>query len=287
MPSEDDSSNSRIHEVKISSDRRQLVIKLVPLCNLKPHEDHIEDLYLSLRSKMQLDKLVKDPIISDYKRGLVIDGTHRILALKDLNIDYIPTIDIDYLDSSLKVYRWFRIYHRNAYERILKKYIKQLTKITYDALNEYSLYIIYNYKLGVILDHTHIGRLMDIMRSIERELREYGYNPTFKSDREVIEAVLHGKFNFEKYIILGYRVLKKREIINAYKSGIRLNYKTTRHIPPYRIINIDIPINYLYQENIPKAISYLNNLKIRYIGRMIVINGRLYEEDVYEAVQEY
>ncbi len=41
MPSEDDSSNSRIHEVKISSDRRQLVIKLVLLCNLKPHEDHI------------------------------------------------------------------------------------------------------------------------------------------------------------------------------------------------------------------------------------------------------
>ena len=84
-------------------------------------------------------------------------------------------------------------------------------------------------------------------------------------------------------VILGYRYVDKKEVLETHNKGILFHHKATRHVPPYRVIGIDLPIEYLTRENIDKAVEHLKRIKVEYIGEKVTIDGRYYAEKVYRG----
>jgi len=75
--------------------KSNLKIALVPIDELKPHEQG-SPIYLELlRDEILTDQMLKYPIVADEKSHVILDGMHRWLALKSLGYALIPAILID------------------------------------------------------------------------------------------------------------------------------------------------------------------------------------------------
>jgi len=92
-------------------------IDVVDISELKPHEEtYIEHVYRLLRDI--LDKgYIERPILVDINSMTILDGHHRVVALKYLNRRRIPVVLIDYLDDNVvKVYSWRSGYMVTKYD---------------------------------------------------------------------------------------------------------------------------------------------------------------------------
>jgi hypothetical protein len=88
-----------------------LKIVLLPIDELKPHERG-SPVYLELiKQEILRDGLIKYPVISDEKTHVILDGTHRWLALKSMGYTLIPVILIDLLQNP-KIHVGRRRIHR-------------------------------------------------------------------------------------------------------------------------------------------------------------------------------
>ncbi|MCE4610709.1 MAG: ParB N-terminal domain-containing protein [Desulfurococcales archaeon] len=82
-------------------------IALILLDNLKPHEMVIEE-----RVKMLQESLVREgvqirPILVDYKTMVILDGHHRVEALRRLGARKVAAVLVDYdSDECIKVGTW-------------------------------------------------------------------------------------------------------------------------------------------------------------------------------------
>jgi len=84
---------------------KRLVI--TPIEVLKPHEDVDPHRLYSLTREISLDRVLKRPIVADRHTNVVLDGHHRLQALKLLGCRLVPVIYVDYRDSRIivKTYR--------------------------------------------------------------------------------------------------------------------------------------------------------------------------------------
>ena len=80
---------------------------ITPIEVLKPHEDVDPHRLSSLTREIGLDGVLKRPIVADHRTNVVLDGHHRLQALKLLGCRLIPVIYVDYMDSRIivKTYR--------------------------------------------------------------------------------------------------------------------------------------------------------------------------------------
>jgi ParB-like chromosome segregation protein Spo0J len=76
-------------------EKSDLRIVIMPINGLRPHEKG-SPLYLEfLKQEILKDGVLKYPIIADKKTGVILDGMHRWLALKNLGYSRIPAMPID------------------------------------------------------------------------------------------------------------------------------------------------------------------------------------------------
>ena len=93
--------------------------------------------------------------------------------------------------------------------------------------------------------------------------------------------------NIEKTdLILLTPHLTKNLIVNSILEGKIFAPKTTRHLIPYRPLNINIPIEWFKQSSNLKTLNkqlkkLLKNKKLEKIGSHQVIEGRYYEEELF------
>lgn len=87
--------------------RRQLKFvkrfALTPIEALKPHEHVDPDRLSSLTRRILTDGVLKKPIVADHRTNVVLDGHHRLQALKLLGCQLIPVIYVDYNDPRIVV----------------------------------------------------------------------------------------------------------------------------------------------------------------------------------------
>ena len=74
------------------------VYDLVNINELYPIEDYIEERALKLKKKIQNDGFWTKPIIVDEKNKLVMDGHHRLIVAKKMELKRIPVIYANYDD---------------------------------------------------------------------------------------------------------------------------------------------------------------------------------------------
>ena len=92
---------------------------LVDIKKLKEHEE-IDQKYLEkLTKRIKSDGILKKPIVADRKTFVVLDGVHRLNALKNIGCKKIPVIFVNYRSPSIKVSSW-RKGEKISKEKVIK-----------------------------------------------------------------------------------------------------------------------------------------------------------------------
>ncbi|MEM3693667.1 MAG: ParB N-terminal domain-containing protein [Candidatus Bathyarchaeia archaeon] len=70
--------------------------RIVSIEELKGHED-IEPAYLdALTAEIEADGILKKPIVADERTRVILDGHHRVAALRRLGCSKVPVCFVDY-----------------------------------------------------------------------------------------------------------------------------------------------------------------------------------------------
>lgn len=268
-----------IHEVTYTH-FPPLKLYIVPLNTLKPHEEIMEGLMLKLRDSLVKEGVLRDPIIADYKRELIIDGSHRVAVLRELGAKYVIVQHFDYMHDDVKVYRWFRAF--KSVERFPEDLVKYVSRFKYECslIDVYALYIVFKDEFYLLLSKGNLSTVTDQLRKIERRLTDSLGEPQFIHEGELSREGLQ----LENCLVLGYRPIHKNEVLQAFSRGFLLPHKTTRHVIPYRILGLNVPLDYLIKGDVERVVDHLKKLKFTYVGKGIKIDGRYYAEHVYKAI---
>lgn len=73
---------------------------------LKEHEEIRPDYLEALKNEILLDGMLKMPICIDKKTCIILDGHHRLQALKRIGCKKIPVVMVDYQSPEIKVIPW-------------------------------------------------------------------------------------------------------------------------------------------------------------------------------------
>jgi hypothetical protein len=281
--------------VILESDYGSLKLEILEVEDLLLHEQTILEKYIYFKKKSSL----KNPIIVS-EQDIIIDGNHRVLGFKYLNIKYIVACRINYFDPSVKLRYWYRYFpgFSNLFE--LEKIIKHSGGIIEEKkslnslkkecssqpfgfgifLGDFYGYVTFKDKryLNAVSIYDKIQEIQNIIKITGNEMQ---YIPDqFLDDENFMD-------NFDKNdLILLTPHLTKDLIVNSILEGKIFAPKTTRHLIPYRPLNINIPIEWFKQSSNLKTLNkqlkkLLKNKKLEKIGSHQVIDGRFYEEELY------
>ncbi len=81
-------------------------ILLVELEKLRPHEEVIEEHVKELIYDIIKAGVLIKPILVDYRTNIILDGHHRVEALKRLGAKYAPALSVDYQSECIRVTSW-------------------------------------------------------------------------------------------------------------------------------------------------------------------------------------
>lgn len=79
---------------------------LVSIELLKAHEEVDSKYCEELKKIIESDKILKKPIVADINTYTILDGHHRVNALKSLGCRFVPTILVDYNSPIIIVSSW-------------------------------------------------------------------------------------------------------------------------------------------------------------------------------------
>jgi len=82
------------------------VFVFVDIEELKEHEETSEEHVKLLAEEIERDGVLKRAIAVDCKTKVILDGHHRLRALRRLGCNRIPVVFLDYDDPSIRVLPW-------------------------------------------------------------------------------------------------------------------------------------------------------------------------------------
>ena len=270
----------------------KLRIKIERLRNLHVHEEIIPELLNRLVLEIGRDGAVKHPVIVDEDSLVVLDGTHRVEAIKKLGCEYIPVCLVNYSNPSIAVGAWYRVIDEPVELKTVLSIIKDLNLIVgrESSRNAYKLVLdrkviaaLISKKGSYIINNSKhdIKEVYDVIKEVESRLRLKGYRVTYDTEVASIKAIKAGRAT----LILAIPAILKEEVVRVALNGRVFTHKSTRHIIPARPLFINIPLKWLYGE-----LNYneVNEMLVKYLASKTIkhlppgqIIDRQYDEELY------
>jgi hypothetical protein len=282
----------------VSSGGFNFRLTILPLKELHLHEETIPELVEKLSMEIEEAQVLRNPIIVDDRHKVVLDGTHRVEALERIGCAYIAACILDYFDPRVLVRRWFRVFQFAGFEEVARRTLRHLG---YDStivsigglLGELDLggaafWLLSKGKgLKVSCDEDcSLADKLNRVKMIERELRSLGCTVGYEIEGEALDKLSKGLVDG----VLTLPPIEKRDVIEYALKGYRFPMKTTRHVVPARPWNVNTPLNLLrwegrtLQEADKLFQSLLKERQVRIIPPGSILDGRKYEEEVYEFI---
>ena len=86
--------------------------------DLLPHEEFLPSRAEEVAKSISRLGAVLRPILVDARTGVVLDGAHRLAALRMLGARYAPVAAVDYASDSVALRGWARLYEPSAIDDI-------------------------------------------------------------------------------------------------------------------------------------------------------------------------
>ena len=227
-------------------------IKLVELGKLHIHEEIIPELLGSMVDEIKSNGMLRHPIITDMNTLVVLDGMHRVAALKKIKCRYVPACLVDYDSPKVKVGCWYRTISGKASTNALLDLIRQL-KIKLDKAStaEAKCALDDRKAVAAILSkkdcHTISAKASGIREAyawvgrIEKTFANSGLNVSYETERDAEENVKSGQ---AIAAVMTPRATKS-EVLEAALSEKVFAHKTTRHMVPMRPMGVNVPLKWL------------------------------------------
>jgi hypothetical protein len=267
-------------------------IKLVELGKLHIHEEIIPELLDSMVDATKSSGMLRHPIIADMNTLVVLDGMHRVAALKKIKCRYVPACLVDYDSPKIKVGCWYRTVSGKASTNASLNLLRQLEikldkasiaeakraledrKAVAAILSKKDCCAISAKASGIREAYAWVGR-------IEKTFANSGLNASYETERDAEEDVKSGR---AIAAVMTPRATKS-EVLEAALSEKVFAHKTTRHMVPIRPMGVNVPLAWLTGDmSLDKAnailLKHLSNRKSRRLPVGSTFEGRRYEEEL-------
>jgi hypothetical protein len=267
-------------------------IKLVELGKLHIHEEIIPELLGSMVDGIKSSGMLRHPIIADVNNLVVLDGMHRVAALKKIKCRYVPACLVDYDSPKVKVGCWYRTVSGKASANALLDLLRQLEikldkasiaeakraledhKAVAAILSKKDCYAISAKASGIREAYAWVGR-------IEKTFVNNGLNVSYETERDAEENVRSGR---AIAAVMTPRATKS-EVLEAALSKKVFAHKTTRHMVPMRPMGVNVLLEWLKGDRPIKDCNHVlvEQLKKRELQRLpsgSTFERRRYDEEL-------
>lgn len=227
-------------------------IALVELEGLNLHEEVNPEALRRLLHEIEDDGALWCPIIVDKESMVVLDGTHRVNALRNLGCKYVCVYFVDYSDPEIGVERWFRTIpehlHEERVEEIAEGLSIVLIPLDYSRGKDVS-YPVLRLRDGnsfALIPRPDSLRCIDTLRNFERRLEAMGYEMDYDNEADACEKLTRSAVS----AILQPPTLWKEQVVSSAVQGHVLPCKATRHVIPGRPMGVDVPLTLLKNHKI-------------------------------------
>jgi len=279
--------------VIIDTPQLRMEIKFLSIKSLFTHEETIPKALEQLIQNLLDTQILQHPIIVDTDTNVVLDGMHRVAALKSLDCAIAPVCLVDYQNQAIELFAWYREFDGDLpFHKLLEKItfegqyntIKTSSIQAYELVNTRSAMAALAYgKTAFLLtpkSSLTIKEIYDKIAEIESIARKIEYDIIYSTEADALKSL-----QFEGHPVLIAPSLSKEEVVESALQHKLFAHKTTRHIVPARPLFTNVPLSWLKTTNLEEAsqqlYAHLNSKQIVKKDPGSIIDGRRYEECTY------
>ena len=213
-------------------------VELIELSKLLPHEMTIRSEIEWLIKDLKMNKILIWPILVDKNTNLILDGHHRVFAMKELGYSKIPAHILNYDDEMIKLDTWYPVINIPTDDliNILKKTSVMVKKVEKSNLNyellksrNFTCYVVNEFELYEIEGDR--DKIFEIIRI--NFMDKITYYDNYKIALDNTDA--------ENTCVLAWSY-GKDEVRKFAKTGGVYDPKTTRHVLPFKVKKIHYDI---------------------------------------------
>ncbi len=280
-------SASRPVSYTIDGDGIQLDIALVEIDELLLHEETISGSLDTLIEEIERSGILKSPVIVGKESLVVLDGMHRVEALRNLGCRFMCVCLVDYMSPGIRVDRWCRVVSSPiTIEDFISSFgdLGAITRAGGSDRGGASLLLMLEegcYEMVVHGEGVVPG--FATVTSIESWLRQKGHAIRYETESDAAKMLERREVGF----VLCPPAIEKRHVLETAKSGRVFPPKATRHIVPARPFGVDVPLELLRDtvisvEEANRRLSKMLEAKsLRRVPPGYRWGSRRYEEAVY------
>lgn len=269
----------------------KLDIALVETDRLLLHEETIPEMLEVLAQCIEVDGVLKAPVIIDRETMVVLDGMHRVKALHMLGCRYTCVCLVDYQSSDIRVERWCRTvsnpFNAGDAAKIVRELGLKLTPRTpcrASARSEtVSMIMFRDASYEVAAPVSGLMQAFNAVREFELKLRVSGFEVGYETYRDAVEKLARGAVG----AVLCPPQIGKKEVVETAMRGCVLTFKVTRHVVPARPVGVDVPLSLLRNPSLSVEVAnkrlsaLLHGKRLRHVPPGRLWGGRRYDEDLY------
>ncbi len=278
---------SRPVSYTIDGDEIRLDITLVEIDELLIPEETISGILDALMEEIERAGILKSPVIVGKESLVVLDGMHRVEALRNLGCRFICVCLVDYTSPGIRVDRWCRVVSSPiAIEEFISRFgdLGEISRTVGFPSGGASLLLMLEEGYYEMATHGEgIVSAFATVTCIESWLRKKGHAIRYETERDAAKMLERREVGF----VLCPPAIEKSHVLEAVKSGRVFPPKATRHIVPARPFGVDVPLELLRDTmiSVGEANRQLSKmLEAKFLRRVppgYRWGSRRYEEAVY------
>jgi hypothetical protein len=277
-----------IHHGSITLD-----VAVVGIDEVKPHEETIPSLLSQLTAEIRRDGILRNPIVVDRESLVILDGMHRLAALKSLGCLRIPVCLVEYSSPFVKLGCWYRSFVDSGWRDKVRSVLTALNlRFTESDVRAAETKVVNGSAVAfkslsesLVATDGFVGGLgvFNAVQQIERGLLQLGLRMTYDTESDAQARLQAGLAE----VVMSYTPATKEIVLQTAMSGATFPPKTTRHIIPARPMGVNLPLSLLRNRSLStKEVNagFVASLRGRKLTRMppgSLDDGRRYEEDLY------
>ncbi|MGC8816283.1 MAG: ParB N-terminal domain-containing protein [Candidatus Hadarchaeum sp.] len=277
---------------RIEAQGLEIEIGVSPVNGVYIHEEIIPRMLDQLVQDIRQNAEVRSPVIVDRNTSVVLDGMHRVAALKELGCRYLPACLVDYRSPVIQVGCWYRVIRDWVSDSRLLEIFRSLglgieLSSLESALKELearkataALFTARNCYL-IRVPNTDILESYRWVKRFESAAEAQGLHIGYEIEHDAEWQVRSGKC---PAALLVPRTTKE-EVVRTALAGTVFPPKTTRHTLPARPVNVNVPLSWLkgdqpLEEVDRLLVEYLSGKKLLRLSKGSYYDGRRYEEEL-------
>ena len=279
-------AHSSLKGYSIAGSKIPILITLRKTSDLKPHEETVAADLKTLVEALRANPVLRHPIIADRRTGIVLDGTHRLAAIKQLRCNFIPSALVDYDDPQITIEKWFRQFS-GSNVRNLEKDLRRLgpKEVTHDECEDglskrrwYATVEDTRFCLAFPVRSQNPYEMARDSHNIEMAARKHGVSIAYQDNKDT-------KSGDSESLIMSTIKVEKKEVVETVKKAKLFPPKSTRHLVPSRPLGGGVPIDWLRGSDFSEAQSryqeYIQSRKVKRLPEGSRIGSRRYLEEVF------